>query len=259
MAGFNMSKNQYPRHPKGVLTGLGAIGTHLRNPWVTAWWSAALPGFGHLLISNHFKGFVLILWEFIVNKEAHINAAILFSFTGKFSAVRDAVDHRWLLLYSAVYVYAIWDSYCETIEQNKYYILSEREDYPIVPAKITALGIGYATKRKPALALLWSLLTPGLGHLYTKKIIEGFVILASTIVISYMSHVCEAIFFSFIGDFDMAKSVVDYEWLLILPSVYGYSAYASYAGLIELNKYYEAEQARYLRQNYMTSKYTMPM
>lgn len=254
-----MSKNQYPRHPKGALTTLGAVGTHLRNPWVTAWWSAALPGFGHLLISNHFKGFVLMLWEFIVNRQAHINSAILLSFTGRFQEASDIVDHRWLLLYAAVYVYAIWDSYSETIEQNKYYVLAEREDYPIVPAKFTSLEVGYGKKRKPLLAIMWSLLTPGLGHLYTKKIIEGFIILTWTIVFAYLSHVCEAIEFSLFGDFAKARSVVDYDWLLFIPSIYGYSAYASYAGLVELNKYYEAEQARYLRQNYMDSEYTMPM
>ncbi|MDF2570998.1 MAG: hypothetical protein K0R55_2602 [Sporomusa sp.] len=254
-----MSKTNYSRHPKAALTTLGAVGTHLRNPWVTAWWSAALPGFGHLLVSNHFKGFVLLLWEFIVNREAHINAAIIFSFTGRFQEARDIVDHRWLLLYAAVYVYAIWDSYSETIEQNKYYILAEREDYPIVPAKFTAMEVGYGKKRKPSLAIMWSLLTPGLGHLYTKKIAEGFIILTWTIVFAYLSHVCEAIEFSLLGDFDKARSVVDYEWLLFLPSIYGYSAYASYAGLVELNKYYEAEQARFLRQTYMDSKYTMPM
>jgi hypothetical protein len=254
-----MSIGRYPRHPKAILTALGALGTHLRNPWVSAWWSAALPGFGHLLISNHFTGFVLLAWEFFVNSQAHINQAIVLSLTGRFQEAGSLVDHRWLLLYVAVYVFAIWGSYTETIEQNKYYIIAEREDFPISPAKVTSLEFGFAKRKKPLLAILWSLLTPGLGHVYSRKILEGLVIMSFWIATAYMSRFCEAIIFSFLGDFASAKAVVDYQWLLFAPSLYGYAAYASYAAVVEINKYYDAEQARYLKQEYMDSGYPMPI
>jgi TM2 domain-containing membrane protein YozV len=254
-----MGIGRYPRHPKATLTIFGALGTHLRNPWVSAWWSAALPGFGHLLISNHFTGFVLLGWEFFVNYQAHINEAIVLSLTGRFPEARESVDHRWLLLYVAVYVYAIWDSYSSTIEQNKYYIIAEREDYPIAPAKITAFELGFAHRRKPLLATLWSLLTPGLGHIYIRKVDEGFIILVCWITTAYMSRLCEAIVFTLVGDFAMAKEVINYQWLLFAPSLYGYAAYASFAAVVEVNKYVDAEQARYLKQNYMSSEFTMPL
>ena len=254
-----MNNNRYPRHPKGALTAFGALGTHLRKPWVTAWWSAALPGFGHMFVSSHLKGFILIAWEFLVNTQAHINMAIILSFTGKFQDAETVVDHRWLLLYAAVYVYAIWDSYSETIEQNKYYVLAEREDYPITPVKVSALEFGYGKKRVPLMAIVWSLLTPGLGHLYSKKILEGFFIMAWFIAVAYLAHFCEAIEASFLGDFNRVQSIVNYDWLLFIPSLYGYSAYASYVGVVELNKFYDAEQARFLRQEYMNSKFIMPI
>ena len=41
---------------------------HLRNPWISAWWSAAFPGFGHLHLGNYLKGFVLFFWEIIINE-----------------------------------------------------------------------------------------------------------------------------------------------------------------------------------------------
>jgi hypothetical protein len=254
-----MSSGRQLRHPKATLTALGALGSHLRNPWVSAWWSAALPGFGHLLISNHFTGFLLLTWEFFVNCHANINTAIIFSLTGRFQEARDSVDYRWLLLYMAVYIFAIWDSYSETIEQNKYYIIAEREDSPVYISKITVLEFGYAKRKKPILASLWSLLTPGLGHVYARKIDEGTIMLVSWIGTSYMSHFCEAIVFSLVGDFDSARAVLDYQWLLFAPSLYGYSVYASYAGVVEVNKYCDAEQARYLKQNYMDSEYEMPL
>ena len=40
---------------------------HLRNPWVTAWWSAAFPGFGHIHLGVYLKGFILFFWEIIIN------------------------------------------------------------------------------------------------------------------------------------------------------------------------------------------------
>jgi hypothetical protein len=253
-----MNNQKYPRHPKGTLTTFGAVGTHLRNPWVTAWWSAAFPGFGHLLTSNHFKGFILILWEFVVNTQAHLNMAILWSLNGRFEEARAVLDYRWLLLYGAVFVYAVWDSYSETIEQNKYYVLAEREDYPISPAQLSVLAVGFGKKRRPWLAITWSLLTPGLGHLYVNKMLEGFSIMAWSIGVAYMSHICEAVQFSFVGDFASARSIVNYEWLLFVPSGYGYAVYGSYVGVVELNKYYDAEQARYLKQTFTDAKFTMP-
>lgn len=254
-----MSIGRYPRHPKATLTPLGALGTHLRNPWVSAWWSAALPGFGHMLISNHFSGLILIIWEFLINHQARVNTAILLSLTGRFQEAKGIADYRWLLLYVAVYVYAIWDSYSETIEQNKYFIIAEREDFPVSPSKITVLEFGFAKRRKPVLAILWSLLTPGLGHLYVRKIDEALILLICWITTTYMSHFCEAVAFSLVGDFDSAKAIVDYQWLLFTPSLYGYAAYASYAAVVEVNKYVDAEQARYLKQTYMDSEFTMPL
>ncbi|MBP1682422.1 MAG: hypothetical protein H6Q35_2761 [Proteobacteria bacterium] len=254
-----MSTEKYPRHPKATLTVLGILGTHLRNPWVTAWWSAALPGFGHLLISSHLSGFLLLSWEFFVNNQAHINTAIILSLTGRFQEATVAVDYRWVLLYIGVYVYAIWDSYSETIELNKYYIIAEREDFPISPSKVTAFEFGHGKRRNPILAMLWSLFTPGLGHLYSRKLDEGVIILASWIAMTYMSHLCEAIIFSLIGDFNSAKFILNYQWFLFAPSIYGYAAYAAYAGVVEVNKYYDAEQARYLKQEYMDKEYIMPL
>lgn len=254
-----MSNSRFPRHPKATLTALGALGTHLRNPWVTGWWSLAMPGFGHFLVSNHFTGIILVVWELVVNTQAHINAAIVLSFTGRFHEAKEIVDPRWLLFYATVYVYAAWDSYTETIEQNKYYIIAEREDYPISPVKVTVLEFGFAKKRKPVLALLWSLLTPGLGHVYARKMEEGIVILVMNIVAAYMSHLNEAVQYSLTGDFARAGAVVDYGWLLFLPSLYCYAAYASYAAVVEVNKFCDAEQARYLKQEYMSREFTMPL
>lgn len=39
---------------------------HLRNPWVTVFWSLAFPGAGHIMLCKYFTGFMLMLWEWFV-------------------------------------------------------------------------------------------------------------------------------------------------------------------------------------------------
>ncbi|MBU9723381.1 hypothetical protein [Bacillus alkalicola] len=39
----------------------------MKNPWVPAWWSAAFPGMGHIMLGSYVKGFILFTWEFVIN------------------------------------------------------------------------------------------------------------------------------------------------------------------------------------------------
>ncbi len=147
---------------------------HFRKPWVTAWWSAAFPGFGHLLLGNHFKGAILIVWEVLINMQSHINGAMVLSIHGKYKQAALIINPRWVLLYIAVYIYAIWDSYRTTIEQNKVFTLAERENAPIIRFQMNSLAVQYLDLRSPWLAMVWSLLMPGLGQMYLHRIPTGF-------------------------------------------------------------------------------------
>ena len=84
------SKSSVRRYAAYVST-LGITQLHLRNPFVVAWWSLAFPGLGHLLLSKYLRGYLLFLWELFVNVNAHINLAILYSFTGRFQINRRIV------------------------------------------------------------------------------------------------------------------------------------------------------------------------
>jgi hypothetical protein len=238
------------RRPIGLVSPITVNFLHLRNPWITAAWSVFFPGFGFILVGSYIKGFLLIAWEFLINSQAHLNTAIFYSFTGNFDLAKEVLDVRWTLLYLAVWVFTIWAGYSLTVDLNKLAILGTREDSSMVPIAIGALDIGFLDKRQPWMAVGLSCLSPGLGHLYTHRIPTSFFILIMTIASVYFSHLLEAIQYSFIGAFNSAKLILDPQWFLFIPSMYGFTIYDAYVSTLEYNKLFAQEQARFLRDNY---------
>lgn len=123
-----MPKPKRPNQARRYTAYISLLGTtqiHLRSPYIIAWWSAAFPGFGHLQMSKYIRGMVLVLWEILINVQAGINEAMVYSFTGRFDMAKDALEPRWMLLYIPVYLFAIWDSYRTTVDLNKLYLLAD--------------------------------------------------------------------------------------------------------------------------------------
>lgn len=240
------------RRPKGVVSPISTNYFHLRNPLVTAWWSAAFPGFGHIILGSYIKGFLLIIWEIVINTQSKINLSILYSFIGKFDEAKSVIDKRWVLLYVPIFIYAVWDSYRSTVDINKLSILADSENSPIIPVKMDFLEINYLDKRNPWLSVAFSFFMPGTGHLYTHRLPTGFFVLAWWIAISYFSHIFEAVYFTAIGAFSRATTVVDPEWLLFMPSIVGFAIFDSYVNTVEYNKLFDTEQSKFLKDNYQT-------
>ena len=247
------------RRPKGYVSSIATNFIHKRNPWITAWWSCAFPGFGHIILGSYVKGFLLITWELVINVGAKINLAIIYSFTGRFDLAKNILDKRWTLLYVGVFIYAIWDSYRSTVDLNKFSILADREHSPILPFKISSLEINYFDKRNPWVAAAWSILMPGTGHLYNHRLPTGFIVLVWWIMVSFFSHLLEAIQYTAIGAFSQAISVADPEWLLFMPSLYLFVIFDAYANTVEYNKLFEIEQAKFLVDNYQKAGFEMPL
>jgi hypothetical protein len=231
---------------------------HERNPWVAAWWSAAFPGLGHLLLGSYLKGFILFIWELVINVYSKLNVAILYTFHGDFEKAKVILEKRWLLLYCAVYICSIWDSYRTTVDINKLYILAKRERAPVVPFALNEFALNYLDKRNPWLALIWSVLMPGLGSLYAMRVPEGFFLLIWAIVTVYFSHFLEAVHYTFYGKFSQAISVLDPEWYLFMPSIYGFALYEAYVLCVEYNKLFKKEQSQFLKRQYQYLQFKMP-
>lgn len=252
------SSKQILRRPKAYVSSLVTNSIHLRNPWVTAWWSAAFPGFGHSLLGNNIKGFLLIIWEIIININSGINMAIIYSFTGRFDQAKAVININWILLYTAFYIYAIWDSYRLTVDLNNYAVLADREGSLFDPCTITPLIINILDKRNPWMAAVWSMLTPGLGQIYAHNLPKGFFILLWWIFLCIYSHLLPGIHSAVLGDFSRATAIFDPKWLLFMPSIHIFAIYDAYVCTVEQNKLFETEQAMFLKTNYQQPGFLMP-
>ena len=254
-----MIENIYVRRSRAYISVFETTLLHLKNPWIVAFWSFAFPGCGNLMQGRVAKGLILICWELIVNTNAKINLSIMYSLLGQFEMAINVIHPRWFLLYVPLYVYAMWDSYRGTVDLNKQYILADREDAQLTPCVIQTLDTNYLDKRSPLLACILSILSPGLGHLYVHKVITGLFFIAWTILVIYLSKALPAVHYTFTGDLSRATSTVDMQWLMYLPSIYGYVLHDTYLSAVEYNKLFKKEQSKFLRENYQRPDFKNPM
>lgn len=238
------------RRTKAQVSIVGTTQFHLRNPYIIAWWSAAFPGFGHLLLSKYLRGLGLFIWEVIINLESKVNLAMMHSFCGDIAQAKADLNTRWVLMYIPVYIFAIWDSYRTTVDMNRVYLLAERENADFNSFSLEPLEINYLDKRYPVMSVFWSMFMPGLGQLYIHRIITAFFSMIWTIVFLYYSHTLEGVLYLFWGNIQESTRVLDPQWLLYMPSMWGFAVYDSYVNTVENNKLFESEQQMFLRRQY---------
>lgn len=254
----NFNPTDRVRRFKAHVSSVGTTQLHLRNPYIIAWWSAAFPGFGHLLLSKYLRGYALCLWELLVNNMTNLNLAMVYSFTGNIEMAKEVLEPRWFLMYIPVYLYGIWDSYRTAVDMNKVFLLAERENADFNSFTIGALEINYLDKRRPLMAIIWSLLAPGLGQLYIHRVITAIFTLIFMTVFVYCSQFLVAVHYLFLGDIHSATEVVNAQWLLFLPSQYGFAIYDSYVNTVENNKLFESEQRKFLKERYQKYQVKFP-
>jgi hypothetical protein len=250
--------NSSVRRYVAYVSTLGITQLHLRNPFAVAWWSAAFPGLGHLLLSKYLRGYLLFLWELFVNVNAHINLALLYSFTGRFQMAKDVLDINWVLLYIPTYIFAVWDAYRTTVDLNQQYILAAREDAEVKVFNMSPIEINYLDKRTPWNAAIWSLMMPGLGQVLIHRIPTALFIIIGTIAIAQQSKVVPALHYTLLGQFDYAKAIINPQWFLNIPSVYLFAVYDAYVNTVSNNSLYDWEQVKFLKKNYQNENFNMP-
>ncbi|WML45785.1 hypothetical protein [Neobacillus sp. PS3-40] len=97
------------------------------------------------------------------------------------------------------------------------------------------MGNSKGTYRSPLAAALWSVFIPGFGQFYIKDYITGLILILFEIALNIFSHLNLSIYYSFLGQFERARSVVNYEYGLFYPSVYVYNIWHAYNAAIEIN------------------------
>ena len=238
------------RRTKANVNIFGTSQLHLRNPYIIAWWSAAFPGFGHLLLSKYIRGFVLIVWEILINTKSQLNLSMVYSFTGEFEKAKEVLDYHWVYFYIPVYIFSIYDSYRTSIDLNKAYILAKKENAAFNTFIIHPLEINYLDKRNPLLALIWSFFIPGIGQLYIHRILSGFFSIFFFILFIYHSNFFSSIHYMVTGSLQTSIHTLNIGWFLFLPSLYFFSIYDSYSSAVENNKLFEEELTDFITSSY---------
>ena len=191
--------NSTVRRYIAYMSTLGTTQLYLRNPFVIAGWSVAFPGLGHLLLSKYLRGYLLFLWEIYVNVNAHVNLAILYSFTGRFQMAKDVLDINWVLFYIPAYIFAVWDSYQTTVDLNNQYLLATKEDAEVKMFNLDPMEINYSDKRTPWNSAIWSALMPGLGQVLIHRIPAALFIIIGFIAVGEQPKLLPALHFSLLG------------------------------------------------------------
>jgi hypothetical protein len=226
----------------------------IKNPFVIAWWSAAFPGFGHLILGHYFIASILILHEIIINTMCGLNTAIYYSMIGEFHHAKQTLDTKWIIAYINPYVFAIWDSYQKTLNKNEEYIIAKQKGYEIVSNNFSAFCLNRLGTKNPIIASIWSFIAPGSGHIYIHRIPIAFLI-PWVVYVTYFSNLLPAIHFLMVGEIEASTNLLNPQWLLYLPSLYGFMMYDSYLHTFEYNKLYKLQQKKQLEKAYQSPSF----
>ncbi|MDR6553113.1 hypothetical protein [Paenibacillus qinlingensis] len=255
---MNNFRNDYKnRYYQANVTSFGTIQLHQRNPLIVALWSVAFPGFGHFLVHKFITGFALFFWEFYINQLTQLNTAIMHSFNGNFSLAKAVLNEKYIYLYIPVYLFAIWDSYRTTVDGNKLHLLAKRENASYPSFSMSPFEMNYLDKKKPWLALVWSMTIPSLGQLYIHRIFAAALTLLMTMFIVIHSNMIEGLHYFLLGNFPKSREVMGAQWFLYFPSIYFFGMYDSYSNAVELTKLFDCEQADFLKREFQSQDFVV--
>ncbi|MCE4050961.1 MULTISPECIES: hypothetical protein [Bacillaceae] len=105
-------------------------------------------------------------------------------------------------------------------------------------AKISIWGTTYIHPRSPYIVALWSVTFPGYGHLLLHKYIRGFALIIWEVFINQKSQLNLAMAYSFMGEIQLAKDVLNVNYVYMYIPVYLFAIWDSYRATVELNNIY---------------------
>ena len=124
--------------------------------------------------------------------------------------------------------------------------MKNRHRIPLV--KIGVFGISYLRHQNPYMVAWWSAAFPGFGHYLLNQYLRGTLLTLTEKGINTLSHINQAMVYSFCGKFEMAKSIIHPQWLLGYIIVYCYVIWDSYRSTLVQNKMFnlaELENERF--------------
>lgn len=103
-------------------------------------------------------------------------------------------------------------------------------------AAISMYGVTFLHRQNPYMVAWWSAAFPGFGHYLLNQYLRATLLTLSEFFTNTLSHINEAIVYSFCGKFEMAKSILQPKWLFGYTVIYFYAIWDSYRSALVQNK-----------------------
>lgn len=88
----------------------------------------------------------------------------------------------------------------------------------------------------PLASLLWSLALPGFGQIYNGQIVLGIILMIWELFSNVFSSLNLSIMETFHGNYHEAHDVINFQWGMFYPSVWGFSMWQAYNKAITINQ-----------------------
>ena len=103
-------------------------------------------------------------------------------------------------------------------------------------AFVSLLGTTQLHLRNPYSIAMWSMAFPGFGHLLMNKYLRGYALILWEMFINQKMKLNLAMVYSFNGNFEAAKAVMDPRYMALYIPVYLFAIWDSYRTTVDLNK-----------------------
>jgi hypothetical protein len=249
--------NQTPRRQIIALGAWNTVQLDYRNPVTIVFWTIAYAGLGHIILDRYFRGIILLTGEIFLNTASHLNIAIFYTIIRRYDLAKQVIDTRWYILYLTVFSFAIFDAYRETIVINNTYRLAERENAPLKCFAINSSSFTILNSLSPYVVALWSAVLPGSGCFLIQRMNRALFLMILWVCSAYLSGLYPALILTLEGQFELAKSALNIQWYLNIPSILFYSIYESFSCALENNKLFRKELACFLKRDYQNELFPM--
>nr|WP_233139111.1 hypothetical protein [Sporomusa sphaeroides] len=102
---------------------------------------------------------------------------------------------------------------------------------------VKPISVNFIHLRTPWVITWWSASYLGYAYMSLGSYVKGFILIFLEAFINVNAKLNLGIFYSFTGHFEMAKQVVDINWLLFYVPIYIFCIWDGYGLAVDLNKY----------------------
>lgn len=103
-------------------------------------------------------------------------------------------------------------------------------------ARISTFGITHLHRQNPYMVAWWSAVFPGFGHFMLNQYLRATLLTLMEVSTNSLAHINQAMVYSFCGQFERAKSVLQPRWLYGYIIIYLFAIWDSYRSTLYQNK-----------------------